>query len=408
MNFILVESLRSAFAAIRANGLRSFLTALGIIIGVAAVIAVVSIVQGLSYTVNAQFQGLGADSITIRSYTPVDLQLSGRFARLTEADLRAVQHRVDGITDVTPILFDPAGKTGQIGYRAKNHFVQVSGVGSSYMDVVGVFPERGRFFSRDDEQRRRLVCLVGQEAARAIELPEDPVGQFIRIGDDWCRVIGVMEARGELFGFSQDDFVLLPYETMRRIIGTSRQHDLQIQLTITDMAQLDEVSSRIRRVLRQARDLKPGDPDDFKIQTPQQLTESFNAIVDTITAVAGGVVGISLLVGGIGIMNIMLVSVTERTREIGILKSLGASKWWIAWVFEKEALAISLLGVAGGLLVAVLARFALVHGLGWKIELEADAILSSALAGIVSGLLGALYPALRAASQDPVDALSYE
>ena len=250
MMFVLGEGLRSAFAAIRAHGFRSFLTALGIIIGVAAVIAVVSIVQGLSHTVNAQFQGLGSNAITVRSYTPLQQQLRGRMAQLTESDLRAIRHRVDGISHVTPILFDPAGQRGQVSYGAKTHFTQVFGVGPSYMEVTQAFPQQGRFFARSDEERRRMVCLIGPEAAKNLELPNDGMGEFIKIGSDWCRIVGVMEERGEIFGFSQDDYVLLPYSTMQRLIGNTRPYDLQVQLKVDDLERMEEVESRIRRTLR--------------------------------------------------------------------------------------------------------------------------------------------------------------
>jgi putative ABC transport system permease protein len=410
MMFVLIEGLRSAFAAIRAHSLRSFLTALGIIIGVAAVIAVVSIVQGLSYKVNAQFQGLGADSITVRSYTPLAQQMRGRFARLTESDLEAIRRQVEGISHLTPILYDPGGRSGQIGYRGNNHFAQVFGVGPAYMDVVQAFPQEGRFFAPSDEERRRMVCLIGVEVARSLELPGSGLGEFIRVGDDWCRIVGVMEARGEFFGFSQDDFVLLPYSTMQRLIGGTRRTDLQIQLKVDDIERMDEISERIRRVLRQAHGLKADQADDFRVQTSEQLTESFNNVINTVTAVAGGIVGISLLVGGIGIMNIMLVSVTERTREIGILKALGATRGDILLQFLIEAVLLcllgGLLGIAlgwgtGALVAAMLPGFPPAHVPLWAISLSVG---FSAAVGIVFGIL----PAAKAAQLDPIDALRYE
>lgn len=407
---IALDSLRSAFEAIRANGLRSFLTTLGIIIGVAAVIAVISIVQGLSHTVNAQFQGLGADSVTIRSHTSFQQAMRGRFSLLEEADLRAIQHRVEGISHITPVLFSPDGRTGQVGYRSRNHFTQVIGVGHAYMDVTGVMPQEGRFFSRSDEERRRLVCLIGTEVAEQLELPDSGLGEFIRIGDDWCRVIGVLERRGELFGMSQDDLVLLPYNTMRRLIGSTRRTDIQIQLKVVDVERMEEVTERIRRVLRQQRGLRSGQADDFRVQTAEQLTESFNAIVNTVTAVAGGIVGISLLVGGIGIMNIMLVSVTERTREIGILKALGATRGDILLQFLIEAVLLCLLGGliglalgygVGALAATLLPGFPPAHVPLWAIVLSVG---FSAAVGIVFGIL----PAAKAAQLDPIDALRYE
>ncbi|HWM27297.1 MAG TPA: FtsX-like permease family protein [Woeseiaceae bacterium] len=278
------------------------------------------------------------------------------------------------------------------------------------MDVNQSYPQDGRFFTRSDDERRRLVCLAGADVVEDLELPDGGIGEFIRIGNEWCRIVGVMEARGEIFGFSQDNYVLLPYSTMQRLLGTSGEFDIQIQLLVDDLEELAEVDARIRRVLRQQHELGQGDDDDFRIQTAEQLTASFNSVVNTITAVAAGVVGISLLVGGIGIMNIMLVSVTERTREIGILKALGARRVDILLQFLIEAVLLcvlgGLLGIAfgwgGGALVAtMLPGFPPAHVPLWAIALSVG---FSAAVGIVFGIL----PAAKAAQLDPIESLRYE
>jgi len=259
------ESVLAALASIKANSFRSFLTALGIIIGVASVIAVISIVQGLSVTINAQFQGLGSNSVTVRSFTPFKQALQGRLARLTENDLRAIEHRVDGVSHISPVLFNPLSPATSVSHRSKTAFTSVFGVGASWIDVQGLFPQAGRYFTRNDDDRRRLVCLLGAEVVNNLELPEDPIGEFIRIGAEWCRVVGVMEELGEVLGLSRDDYVLLPFNTMKRIIGGIQAYDIQIQMLVDDMERMDELTSRIRRVLRQQHNLRSGQADDFRV-----------------------------------------------------------------------------------------------------------------------------------------------
>ena len=408
--FMLLESIRSAFESIWAHGFRSLLTSLGIIIGVTSVIAVVSIVQGLSYTINEQFAGLGGNSLTIRSYTPFKKQLQGRFAKLRDSDMQVILRRVDGISDITPVLFTQSGSQGKLSYRSQVSFSRVVGIGPSYPDINSLYLQDGRFFTADDDARRRLVCTVGVDVLEDLEMPDDSIGEFFHVGNEWCKVVGVLEKRGELLGFSQDNIVLLPYGTAKRIMGASKDLDIQIQVLVDDMNRQDEVKDRIRRVLRQEHGLKAGEPDDFKVQTAEQLTESFNAVINMVTAVSAGIVGISLLVGGIGIMNIMLVSVTERTREIGILKALGATRQNILLQFLIEALTLTmiggLVGVAigyglGALVAALLPGFPAAHVPLWAVTLSFG---FCAAVGIVFGIV----PAAKAANLDPIDALRYE
>ena len=408
--FMLWESVRSALASIRAHGFRSILTSLGIIIGVMSVIAVVSIVQGLSATVNAQFEGLGSNTLTVRSYTPFKKALQGQFARLSNEDMELIRRRIEGISHITPILYSQSGAQGRIAYRSQESFSQVFGVGPDWMEVNSSFPETGRALAREDDQRRRLVCLIGTEVIKNLKLPDEPIGEYFRVNNDWCRIIGVMEQRGELFGFSQDDYVMMPYGTARRMQGSSRDLDIQVQLLVEDMERQDEVIARIRRLLRQEHGLKAGDADDFRIQTSEQLTESFNAIISTITAAVVGIVGVSLLVGGIGIMNIMLVSVTERTREIGILKALGATRRDILLQFLIEAVMLclvgGLIGIAlgygvGALAATLLPGFPPAYVPGWAILLSFG---FSAGVGVIFGII----PAAKASQLDPIDALRYE
>jgi putative ABC transport system permease protein len=348
--------------------------------------------------------------LTVRSYTPFKQQLQGQLAKLRHSDLLAISQRIQGISHITPVLFAQNDTRGLISYRSQTSFTRVVGIGPSYIEVNAVYPQKGRFFTRDDDLRGRRVCAVGVDVIENLEIPDDALGEFFRVGNEWCKIVGVMEKRGELLGFSRDDFVLLPYNTAKRIMGTSRDLDIQIQLLVDDMNRQEEVKERVRRVLRKEHGLKSGQADDFKVQTAEQLTESFNKVINTITAVSAGIVGISLLVGGIGIMNIMLVSVTERTREIGILKALGATRRDILLQFLIEALVLSLigglLGVAigyglGALVAILLPGFPPAHVPIWAVLLSFG---FCAAVGVIFGIV----PAAKAAQLDPIDALRYE
>jgi putative ABC transport system permease protein len=407
--FALTEGIRGALSSIRAHAFRSFLTTLGIIIGVAAVIATVSIIQGLSFTINQQFEGLGSNSITIQSFTPFEDRIQGRRSRLTERDFDFVRFRTDGVESITPVLYSQNG-LGQIRFGAQTAFGQVLGTTHTFRDVAQYFMSQGRFISDSDNTTRRRVAVVGETIVEDLNLPEDPIGEFVQINGEWIRIIGVLEPKGEILGQSRDNLVITPFTTMVSLMGNVTQPDIRIQLALADGEEVDVVAERIRRLLRSARSLGPGDEDDFRIQTPEQLTSTFNTIIGTATAVMGGIVGISLLVGGIGIMNIMLVSVTERTREIGICKAIGAKRHHILLQFLLEALMLCLLGGVVGLafgygIGALAAR--LIPGMPaaytplWAV---AVALGFSLLVGLVFGIL----PAAKAANLDPITALRYE
>lgn len=405
--FTLIECFRSALISIRAHGFRSLLTTLGIIIGVASVIATVAIVQGLSHSITQQLQGLGATSLSVYSYTPFQEQMKGRFARITADDLQLITDRVEGIESITPIL--ASHFSSPIRYGSKSTFTRVQGTTKSFQQVQLMYMKAGRFLADSDNLTRRRVCVIGEEVRSNLSLPENPVGEFIEINGEWVKIVGLVEAKGDLLGFKQDDYVLLPYSTMRSLNGNQVEADIQIQLTVSNLDDMDLVTDRIRRLLRQAHKIIDGD-DDFKIQSAEQLKASINKVTASITLVMGGIVSISLLVGGIGIMNIMLVSVTERTREIGICKAIGAKRHHILLQFLMESLLLCLLGGLVGLAIGyglgmglahIIPGFPPAHVPWWAI------VISVGFSGAIGVIFG-IIPAAKAANLDPIDSLRYE
>ncbi|HEX6996883.1 MAG TPA: ABC transporter permease [Gammaproteobacteria bacterium] len=409
LRFAVTEGTRAALSSIRAHAFRSFLTTLGIVIGVASVIAMVSIIQGLSYTIGQQFQGLGSNSVTVQSYTSLENALQGRRARLTQEDFELIRYRVPGIAEITPVMYSPQGQS-QVRYGSQTTTAQLLGTTYTYQEVGQYFAQHGRFLSDSDNETRRRVAVIGEEVRDDLSLPENPVGEFIQIQGEWFKIIGLLEPKGEIFGQSQDNRVMIPYSTMASIQGNQRQPDIAVQLTIANLDDLPNISQTITRLLRNAHDIEADEEDDFRIQTAEQLQETFDTILNTVTVVMTGIVGISLLVGGIGIMNIMLVSVTERTREIGICKAIGAKRHHILLQFLLEALVLCLLGGLVGLVLgygigAVAASFIPgfpdAHTPWWAVAL---ALGFSAAVGVVFGIL----PAAKAANLDPISSLRYE
>ena len=408
MFFSLVESSRSALAAIFANRLRSFLTTLGIIIGVASVIAVVSVTGGMSAFIGDSFASLGADSLTIRSYTPFEDLMKGVRSRLTPADLELIEKRGEGIASITPVL--EANRSSQIKYGPQTAYSQIMGTTYAYQDVAQSYTEIGRFLAQSDNLTRRRVAVIGEDVRENLSLPEDPINEYVELSGEWFKIVGLLEPMGDIMGQSRDNIVLIPYSTMVSIQGNQSRIDIGIQLNLTPAANVENVSSQLTTLLRNAHELSSNEDDDFRIQTAEQLMEQFDQILGTLTMVIGGIVSISLLVGGIGIMNIMLVSVTERTREIGICKAIGAKSHHILMQFLIEALLLSLLGGLIGLISG--------YGLGMLIANSIPdfppanvPLWAASLALGFSGFVGVLFgilPAAKAARLDPIDALRYE
>jgi putative ABC transport system permease protein len=404
---LLLESVRSALASIRAHRLRSFLTSLGIVIGVASVITVISLIQGLSKSVSDQFEGLGGNGLTIQARNEFKDRMRGKINYLRVEDVEQLRLRVDGIRDLSPFFVPGASEVRFMGMTAT---AQVFATSASYQEVNQRYARLGRFLSDSDNAGARRVAVIGEKLIQDLHLRENPVGQFILYGNEWFKVIGVMEKRGEVFGMSQDNYMIIPFKTGQSLIGNNTRPYLAITVAVRDLAQLEETRSRIRAVMRQSHRLKADERDDFEIESADQIAKSFDKLSTTVTLVMGGVVGIALLVGGIGIMNIMLVSVKERTREIGICKAIGARSRDILLQFLIEAVTLSLLGGLLGLAIG----YALGIGIAAMIPDFPPAVVpwwAVALSVLFSGGVGVVFgvvPASQAARLDPIDALRYE
>ena len=406
--FLLIESIRSALNSIRAHRMRSFLTSLGIIIGVASVITVISLIQGLSKSVTKQFEGLGGNSLTITPHNSFKDAMKGKFNVLRFEDIEHLYTHIDEIQEISPLM---ALSMSTVRFGSTEATARVIASTPSFQVAQQRFAEKGRFLSNSDESSARRVAVIGPKIIESLHLPENPVGEFITFNNEWFKIIGVMEKRGELFGMSQDDYVIVPFRTGRSIMGNNQQlRNMQFTVSLKDITKIDEVKSKIISVLRRAHKLEANEADDFEIESSDQMAKSFDNISATITLVMGGIVGISLLVGGIGIMNIMLVSVTERTREIGICKAIGARSRDILMQFLIEAVTLSVLGGLIGLILGYGLGFSIAKMIPdfpdavvpwWAIALS---FLFSAGVGVVFGVM----PASKAAKLDPIDALRYE
>ena len=402
------ECLRSALASIRSHRMRSFLTMLGVIIGVASVICIVSLLQGLTQSVMNEFQGIGGNTLIIHSHTSQEDRLIGKWNRIRPADLELVKLRVAGVSNVTP----RTGINVQGGVRngSNTSAAQVVATTSWFQLSNQAYPRIGRFITDSDNDSRRRVVVLGDKVRTDLKLPENPLGTFIQLGDNWFKVVGVMETRGELFGQNLDDYLVIPFETGRALAVPGREPDMAITVTVDNLDAIADVTSRITALLRRAHKIGPKDPDDFKVESSQTITETIQRVSSTITLVISAVVGISLLVGGVGIMNIMLVSVTERTREIGIAKALGAPRSFILMQFLIEAMVLAviggIIGIGFGWLLGVLAAKLIPHfpppAVPWWAIVGATGF--SALVGMLFGIL----PARRAANLAPIDALRHE
>ncbi len=406
----ILSAVSLALGQIRANLLRSFLTTLGIIIGVASVTAVIAALTGLRTLVLSEFETIGANKVFIFPDRPDDVprdRYPWSEVRLKQTELAALQEHCPSIVALTPT----ADRTMAVRYGEREVAgVTVKGIWPTWHDIERRSVLQGRPFTPTDEEKAQQVCLVSEEAIAELDLPLEPVGEVILIDRRRFTVIGVVETLETTLDFGPDSLaeVLIPFSSMAAMMDRSFFFFITAQVADPQLA--EEARAEATFVLRNLRRLGPEEPDTFRVQPIDQFIDQFKRLAAGITAVAGGIVAISLLVGGIGIMNIMLVSVSERTREIGLRKAVGATPRAILVQFLLEAITLSVLGGLIGLAFGQTFAFLMTlpeNGLaeaevpGWAVAM---AFGFSAGVGVIFGI----FPALKAARLDPIEALRSE
>ncbi len=401
-----LEIIAVALAAIRANALRSFLTTLGIIIGVAAVITMVALGEGAQQSVEDQIQRMGTNVLTIR---PGQSMFGGVSRDDTEAltvdDAEALRAESGGLLKIAPEV----SSRSQIAYLRWNTRNTVVGTWPEYFEIYDHEVTHGRFFNQGEVQGRRRVAVLGYSVPELLQTPPELlVGKTIQMNGQPFEVVGILAEKGEAAWIRPDEQVFVPVSTaMYRLFG-GRERLSSVYVAAGSPDDLDFAYGEIDRVLRREHRIRPGEDADFNIRNSADLLSTFNETNQTFTYLLAGIAAVSLLVGGIGIMNIMLVSVTERTREVGVRKALGATRKAIMFQFLIEALVLCFLGGLLGVLGGYGASRLMSNVMGWETLVAPEAVITALVFSAGIGLFFGIWPAQRAAKLDPIDALRYE
>ena len=398
--------LKVGMKAIARNKLRSTLTALGIIIGVACVIAMIAVGGGAQAAVQAQISSLGTNFLMVfpGTSTSSGARIFTGQSTLTEDDVAAVRAECPSVAYVSPM----SRSSAQVVYGNLNWGTSIQGVGVEWPFVRSWNIEKGSFFDDTEIRSAAKVCILGATVANALFGDQSPIGQMVRIKNFPFKVIGVLESKGgSTMGQDQDDTVIAPYTTVMKLLKRSSKIDM-FMASATSRNTVDQAQTEIDALLRQRHRLQPGQDPDFMIRSQQEIAQTADQTSRQMSALLAAIASISLLVGGIGIMNIMLVSVTERTREIGIRMAIGAKGRDILTQFLIEALTLSIAGGAIGIALGIATSRFLAWKQQWPIVLSPQAVLLAFGFSAAIGIFFGFYPARKASRLDPIDALRYE
>jgi putative ABC transport system permease protein len=400
---MLWNTLLLALRAIRRNLMRSFLTVLGIVIGVAAVITMVTLGNGATQSVSDQISSMGSNLLLLRPGQRYGPGSEGA-PNFKLADVDAIRNQISAASAVAPV----SNKTVTAVYQARNWSTVVTGSNNDYFKAGNWALAAGRIFSETEERSGKSVCVIGETVRENLFGQQNPVGSEIRIKQFACEVIGLLKSKGQsAMGSDQDDTVVMPLRTVQRRL-TGSQDVNRLTVSVREGASIDAVKAQLTLLLRERRNIGENEEDDFRVLDTRQIAETLTSTTKILTMLLGAVAAVSLLVGGIGIMNIMLVSVTERTREIGIRLAIGALEREVLLQFLIEAVVLSSLGGLIGIALATGASIALAGVM--QIPYLFDPVINvlSFLFSAAIGVIFGYFPARRAARLDPIDALRHE
>jgi len=401
---VIVPSVSIALSALLRNRMRSLLTMLGIVIGVAAVVMMQSMGGGATAFVSESISGLGSNMLFVIPGTPRGFgQMTSGVPLFTMADLDAITRQAHDVARVSAA----GSRVERVVYGGRNRSSAISGVMPAYFTIRGWGVVAGRLYTEEDERQAGSVCVIGQTVADDLFQGETPMGHELRVRDKTFRIVGVLESKGIAAGADQDDAVFMPYSTFsRRLVGTDRTAAIIVSAVSSD--RIDEAKEQIEGILRRRRHIAAGDDDNFAVRDPRDVQAVLQSVMGMLTTLLAGVAAVSLIVGGIGIMNIMLVSVTERTREIGVRLAIGARSRDILTQFLVEATALSALGGALGIVIGLVSAWGAARAIHVPFMVPGIAMPIAFGVSVLVGIVFGVWPARKASRLRPLEALRFE